>query len=321
VQSSPKPDPVQPPQFCTSLLGLEQVEEQHWPPSQALPHLPQLFWSLEVSSQLPAQQAGTMRPSWVQSCPSAELQPPQLLTLVWVLVQTPSHCTWPASPLQPLPHLPAEQTCGLGQAVPHLPQFRLSVWVLVQLPLQLVWPEGQVAVVPPSFPLLPFLQAPLLHVEPVGQALPHLPQFAALLEVFTQVPEQLTSGLVQVRAQAPPLHAWPLVQALPQLPQSSVLVWVSTHLPEQRTSGLVQVTAQAPLLHAWPLGQAWAQLPQSWLLVWRFTQAPEQAVSPPVQLVPHFPPEQVWPVAQAVPQAPQLVLLVEVSTQAEPHSA
>jgi hypothetical protein len=29
--------------LALSLFGSEQVEEQHWPASQTLPHLPQLF--------------------------------------------------------------------------------------------------------------------------------------------------------------------------------------------------------------------------------------------------------------------------------------
>jgi hypothetical protein len=328
LQSSP-----QKPQFALSLFGSEQVEEQHWPASQTLPHLPQLFWSSEVSSQLPLQQAATVSPCWVQSVPVPSLQPPQLLMSVLVSVQTPSQLVLappsPEPPVQPASaalHLPLEQIWPLVQAVAHLPQLRLSVIVLVQLLLQLVWPEGQPPaslpplLLPASFPPLPLLvQAPLVQVEPEAQAFAHLPQFFESVEVLAQVPEQLTSPPEQVVAQAPELQAWVPVHAWPQLPQLVVLDWVLTQVPlvaGHSVCGLVQVTPHVPLLQAWPLGQAWAQLPQSWLLVWRFTQAFEQAVRPPVQLVPQVPFEQVWPLAQALPQAPQFVLLVLVSTQA-----
>ena len=89
-----------------------------------------------------------------------------------------------------------------------------------------------------------------MQVVPAAQELPHLPQSAVSVCVFTHVPEQLTVGAVQVVAHVPLLHACPMVQALPHAPQLDVLDDVLTHEPEQSVSGLVHVVAHFPPVHA-----------------------------------------------------------------------
>jgi hypothetical protein len=74
---------------------------------------------------------------------------------------------------------------------------------------------------------VPPLHAPALHVCPLVQALPHVPQLAPSVIRLVQVPEQPV---------CPPLHAhmlpvqvWPAPQALPHMPQFAGSVLVSTH--------------------------------------------------------------------------------------------
>jgi hypothetical protein len=116
------------PQLRTSLVVSEHDDEQHdCIPMHAFPHVPQFFASDEVSSHVPLQQSGTRRLSIdVQSLPAAELHPPQFRTSVFVSVHTPSH--WVGVLIAHIiPQTPAAQTCPIGHAVPHFPQFRLSV--------------------------------------------------------------------------------------------------------------------------------------------------------------------------------------------------
>lgn len=72
------------------------------------------------------------------------------------------------------------------------------------------------------------MHVPKLHVEPVGQTLPQLPQLNASVVVSTQpTPSQYVPWLGQTHD--PDWQACPTWQALPQLPQLDVSLDVSTH--------------------------------------------------------------------------------------------
>jgi hypothetical protein len=66
------------------------------------------------------------------------------------------------------------------QVVPQPPQLARSVCVLTHCPPQSVLPDAQA-------------QVPVAHVLPAGQALVHVPQYAALLFRSTHAPLQLVS--------------------------------------------------------------------------------------------------------------------------------
>jgi hypothetical protein len=160
------------------------------------------------------------------------------------------------------------------------------------------------------------VHTPAWQVSPVLQAVPHVPQFAGSLFVFTHVP--LQSVWVPAHLQAPPVQVKPLVgshftsqspqlllslpgsmQDVPQIFLGSKQSVLPTHFPLLQTSVALQAVPQAP------------QLLASLLM---FTHVPLQSVVPVAQ--PHFPAVQVWPVAHLVLQAPQLSLLLWRSTQA-----
>ncbi|HEY8746301.1 MAG TPA: hypothetical protein VIU62_24685 [Chloroflexota bacterium] len=73
----------------------------------AVPHEPQLEWSVDVLTQAPPQRVSA----------SGEQM-----------------------------HVPCEQTSLVLHAVPQLPQLERSVFVSTQVPLHLVWPVGQAAI-------------------------------------------------------------------------------------------------------------------------------------------------------------------------------
>ena len=100
--------------------------------------------------------------------------------------------------------------------MPQAPQFWLVV-MSVQVPLQLLLPLGH-------------WQPLLTHEPPVGQALPQLPQFCALLLKSTQDVPQVARE-PQSTTQAPAEHILPLPQTLPQLPQFAPSLPRSTHTP------------------------------------------------------------------------------------------
>jgi hypothetical protein len=60
---------------------------------------------------------------------------------------------------------------------------------------------------------------PLLHVAPLGQVVPHDPQWVASLDRFTQAPEQLVSPAGHSETQVPFAHTSPAGQAVPHAPQ------------------------------------------------------------------------------------------------------
>jgi hypothetical protein len=110
-------------------------------------------------------------------------------------------------------------------------------------------------------------QTPPEQVSPVGQGLPHPPQWAGSVCVSTQ------SGS----------------------PRESVHRAREPH-----------ELAQTPAAQTWPAWQLSPQLPQLRPSLARSTQLPPQLISPPGQLVRQFPPAHTSPFVQALPQAPQL---------------
>jgi hypothetical protein len=76
---------------------------------------------------------------------------------------------------------------------------------------------------------------------PVGQALPHVPQFAESFALSTQMPVQSwIDGLVALHVQTPAAQVCPATQALPHEPQFEVLVSRSTQLLLQAVSPALQ---------------------------------------------------------------------------------
>lgn len=84
-----------------------------------------------------------------------------------------------------------------------------------------------------------------MHEEPVGHAVPHAPQFIALVIVSTQTPPQLVWPVGH--SQAPAAHESPAPQALPQLPQLPTLDIVFTHDPLQFSSPSAQLSEHTPI--------------------------------------------------------------------------
>jgi hypothetical protein len=193
------------------------------------------------------------------------------------------------------------------------------------------------------------VQVPLLQIP--EQALPHVPQLAAVLR-SEQTPPQQPWPAVQACPQVPQLAAvlrfvqtppqqpWPAAQACPHVPQLFRSVWVLTQVPLHATVPLgqllthvpfrqccweLQVTPQAPQLllvfksvhtppqQGWPAAQAFPQAPQLEASVWVLAQVPLHGVWPDGHW--QTPPTQVAPVAQALPQVPQLAVLELVSRQ------
>jgi hypothetical protein len=119
-----------------------------WPPPHALPQIPQLALSAEVSMQDPLQHVSPFG----QTFPHV----PQLLVLVWRFWQVPPQFVVP--PAQ-LPHDPLMQDTPEAQVPPHAPQLFGSVLVSTHALPQSVRPDAQWHCVP-----LFLQQAPLLQV-------------------------------------------------------------------------------------------------------------------------------------------------------------
>ena len=104
-----------------------------------------------------------------------------------------------------------------------MPQFALSEFVSTH-------------VLPQSVPLL-HRQLPPEQYCPEGHARPQPPQFALLLSVFTQAPEQSVSPPGQlVTTHAPFTQDCPPAQARPHAPQFAALTFVFTHAPAHNVS-------------------------------------------------------------------------------------
>lgn len=104
------------------------------------------------------------------------------------------------------------------------PQFKTSASVGMQAPLHLVNPDAH------WMSHWPATQ----RAEPLagaGHALPQPPQFAALVEVSTQLPEQSVVVPVHPVVQEPPEQVCPTVHAFPHFPQFDGSTVRSTHAP------------------------------------------------------------------------------------------
>jgi hypothetical protein len=150
----------------------------------------------------------------------------------------------------------------------------------------------------------------LMHLPPVAQTLPHVPQLRRSLVVFTQEPLQAVMPPPQLWAHipceqtlVPPVGAGG--QALPQAPQLVKLEARSTHWPLHTAGRSPWVQVQPPLTHCVPPVQARPQAPQFMLLVLVSTQAPLQLVVPAAHARWQTAAEQTVPAGQAAPQAPQ----------------
>lgn len=95
---------------------------------------------------------------------------------------------------------------------------------------------------------------------PLPHTLPHVPQFAASLTVFTQTPEQ-TLGAVGGHVHVPPMQTCPPLHALLQRPQFVWLVIVSTHAVRHSVRPAV-VQVHAPAWHDSSARHAWPHVPQ-----------------------------------------------------------
>ena len=183
-------------------------------------------------------------------------------------------------------------------------------------PLQKAWPAGQV-------------HAPLAHVAPPLHTLPHAPQLALSLVVFTHAPPGHCVGVAgpHVVEQTPPEQTHCVAPG-----GSGCAVQLCAHVPQLFTSDarLTQRPLQSawpaghahmPFEHCWPCAHVVAHAPQWSVSLVKSTHAPLQFVSvaPPsvAQVSAHAPLEQTGAVTgQTLPQPPQLVgeLCVDVQT-------
>jgi len=79
--------------------------------------------------------------------------------------------------LHPVPQVPPLQSCPLGHATPHAPQWVASIVVSTQAPLHTVWPLGQA-------------QRPAVHRWSSGQTMPQPPQWVGSVVADTQASPQ-----------------------------------------------------------------------------------------------------------------------------------
>jgi hypothetical protein len=319
-----------------------------------------LYWSICVCTQLlphwtkPWAQVAAHWPPEQTGVAPLQMRPqtPQLFGSYSSTVQTPSQAVcW----MPQLAQTPLAQTWLNGQMWPHVPQLSTSLARFSQKPLQLDSPAAQQmpVVLPVGMAQLPLAQLPLavqappaatpeqtpaVQVPPVPQTLPHPPQFAASVCVFTHaVPQSVEVGAVQVMPHVPdvqvgvPVPAVGPGQTVPQAPQLVALVVVSVQVPAQfvlapgaagqqidgppgvldaaqlplaHCDGAVQIEpfasfVQAPAVHVAPAGQTLPQAPQLLVLVVWST---------------HVPPQFSWPVGQQMlPVGPVPVFGVHVS--------
>jgi len=307
---------------------------------QTAPQAPQLFRSSPSSVHCPAQKVAPFEHAAAQvplahTWPAAQTRPqvPQLLVSRVRAAQAPPHIVVPSGQAQ----APAAQVPLVGQARPHMPQFRTLLAVaasqpLAALPSQLAKPAAQVATA----------HAPAVHVAVPLAAVhvrPHTPQFVALVRVSTSQPlaglpsQSAKPALHAPITQAPAAHmgaALAKLQARPHMPQFVALVRVSASHPlaalRSQSSKLVahEVTAQAPAVHApVPLAGLHARphAPQL-TVVSRVTSQPLAALPsqfprPAAQAMPHAPAAQAADppagAGQALRQAPQWDVEVRVS--------
>lgn len=207
------------------------VPPAHWyPAGQTFPQVPQLEWSLALSTQAelhtlsPGRQAQAPEAhTW--AAPQAVPHAPQSMGLVWKLGQALRH----AVPAQV--HAPLTQRSPARQLVPQAPQWWESAARSTQLPEQLTNPGVQT-------------QAPEAQVALAPQACPQAPQLPASLAGFTQAELQEISPAGH--AHTPDTHDAPEGQAVVQLPQWLASVARSAQVPLQFVWDAEQVAGAPP---------------------------------------------------------------------------
>lgn len=151
------------------------------------------------------------------------LHPPQLPGLVSRSAQNPPQLVSPVMHPE-LPQRLATHICPLGHALLQRPQWPGSLVVSAQYPEQLVRPVGHMtlpvspAIIPPSGAVTEHR----LFTQncPVGQAMPHPPQWPGSFVVLAQYPLQLVVPPVhEPDPQTPPMQSEPVGHALLQRPQ------------------------------------------------------------------------------------------------------
>jgi hypothetical protein len=273
------------------------------PPVQEIPHPPQFWLLVVVSTQTPAQsvvdgghaQAPELQ---IKSPRHTSLQKPQLTLSFWRSTHFWPHCARPEP--QDAAHVPSEQTWVLVHLLPQLPQF-CGFWLsCTQKPPQSVKPLGQVHV-------------PVMHEAPTGQTVVHVPQwFASVWRLRHVLPQRVSPGPHPVE-HTPPEQTWPSWHALAQEPQLRASVCVSTHWPEHMVRPGLHV--QLPLTQFSPPPHALPHVPQSKGSLVRSTHASLQSVRPVPQLVVQVPPLHTWLVEHLMPHPPQLSGSLCVSVQ------
>jgi hypothetical protein len=189
------PLPAQPPQLFGSLLGLTQSP----------------LHSISVGSHAPAHvpplQNGVVPPHTVGHMPQCDAS-------VNRSTHTPPQFVSPGPQQMPLVHVsPA------AHALPQPPQFASSVCGSEHVPPQLFWLAVQHCLLP--------LPVGGLHVVPVPQLLPHVPQFV-LSSSRLHTPLQFVSLPLQHAAGVPEWHVSPIVEShiVPHAPQLLLSVCV-----------------------------------------------------------------------------------------------
>lgn len=201
------------------------------PLGQAVPHPPQLLWSVCVSTQVLPQRV----------CPLGQpvIHRPETQT-------APEGQSLDATQV----HAPPEQT-PLGQATLQAPQLLASLKVLMQVPPQSVVPVGQeVTQTPPkqNWPVGQPIPPPQVQMPAVqlwlGQTVPQTPQlFESVWRLVQVLPQRVWPAGQGVR-QRPPTHSRPAGQGA---------VSLQVHAPPTQ-SRLGQMVPQAPQLLASLLG-------------------------------------------------------------------
>lgn len=188
--------------------------------------------------------------------------------------------------------LPATHSSSTAQRLPQPPQFRGSVRSSTQRLPHVRVPAGQVAT-----------QAPRAHRGvPPPHVVPHAPQLAGSLRVFTQpAPQSVRPGR---HSHTPPAQASSSAQVVPQSPQRvgsfakskhsapapghACVPAAQVHAPETQTSVPPQRTPQPPQLSGSALGSRHLP-PHAMSPAIGHTQPPEMHIVPAGQLLPHAP--------------------------------
>jgi len=119
-------------------------------------------------------------------------------------------------------HLPYTHPLPPVHLLPQAPQLVGSDWRLTH-----TVPQQTCAVGHPQG-----LHLPALHVDPVKQALPHVPQFKVSLLVLTHLPAQLVSPRMQEHAPVMQVNPAVVSHLVPQVPQLLLSLFTSTHAPQ-----------------------------------------------------------------------------------------